>query len=446
MAAASGGPLSWVKQDYFDMNSRFQYMLVTISGLLVALLLVGVLFGQNRTAPATDPYRHLNVLTEVLAKIKSDYVEEPDMKSVSLGAVNGLLVSMDPFACYLNADQYKQYLKTLENPRAGVGLILSRKYGYEIGVVDAIPGSPADKAGLTTGDIIEAINGIQTRDMPLAFADVLLHGEPGTTVELTVLRLSRPEPVKVTLTRAVVTPPALASKMLDGETGYVEVVDLRAGKAAAVAAAVRELTAKGARKLVLDLRHSAMSVPEEGVALANLFLDKGAIATLEGQKVKKQVFEADAAKAVFRGPLVVLTNRGTSGAAEVAAAALAANKRAEIVGERTYGDAALRKAVPTGDGGAVLLAVAKYYTPEGKAISETSVLPQHQVADFEPQTFDEDTPGAAAPAAQDLRQPERKEDAVLKKALEILAGKTAQAMAAPSDAPARRAATLHKGV
>lgn len=411
------------------MNSRFQNTLVTLSGLLVALLLVGVVLGQNRPAPSTDPYRHLNVFTEVLAKIKSDYVEEPDMKSVSLGAVNGLLVSVDPFACYLNADQYKQYLKTLENPRAGVGLILSRKYGYEIGVVASIPGSPAEKAGLATGDIIEAINGIQTRDMPLAYADVLLHGEPGTTVELTVLRLSRPEPVMVKLTRAVVQPPPLESKMLDGETGYIAAVDLRAGKTAAVAEAVRQLAAKGAKKLVLDLRNSALSVPEEGAALADLFLDKGAIATVKGQTVKQQNYEATPAKTVFRGPLVVLTNRGTTGAAEVAAAALAAHKRAEVVGERTYGDAAVRKPVSTGDGGAVLLAVAKYYTPDGKAISETSVMPQHLVADAAPQTFDEEEPGVPAP--QDLKQPERKEDAVLKKALEVLSGRQAQALAVP---------------
>jgi len=411
------------------MSSRFQYLLVTLSGVLVALMLVGMLLGQSRPAPSTDPYRHLNVFTEVLAKIKSDYVEEPDMKSVSLGAINGLLVSLDPFACYLNADQYKQYLNTLQNPKGGVGLILSRKYGYEISVVDAIPGSPADKAGLTTGDIIEAINGILTRDMPLAFADVLLHGEPGTKVELTVLRLSRPEPVKVTLTRAVVVPPAVTAKMLDGETGYISAVDLTKGKSAQVAAAVRELTGKGAKRLVLDLRHAALGVPEEGIALANLFLEKGVIASLEGQKVKKQVFEADPAKTVYRGPLVVLTNRGTTGAAEVAAAALAANKRAELVGERTYGDAAMRKPVATGDGGAVLLAVAKYYSPDGKAINETSVTPQHLVSDSEPAATEEEEPGAP-PAAPDLRQPEKKDDTVLKKALEILGGKPAQAPAA----------------
>ncbi|GIU78524.1 MAG: peptidase S41 [Bryobacteraceae bacterium] len=412
------------------MSSRFQNFLVTLSGILVALLLVGVVLGQNRPAQSSDPYRHLNVFTEVLAKIKSDYVEEPDMKSVSLGAVNGLLVSVDPFASYLNADQYKQYLRTLENPRAGVGLILSRKYGYEIGVVAAIPGSPADKAGLTTGDIIEAINGIQTRDMPLAYADVLLHGEPGTEVELTVLRLSRPEPVKVKLTRAVVAPPPLESRMLDAETGYIAAVDLRAGKSAAVAEAVKQLVAKGAKRLVLDLRGAALSVPEEGVALANLFLDKGAIATVKGQTLKQQSYEAAPDRTVFRGPLAVLTNRGTTGAAEVAAAALAAHKRAEIVGERTYGDAAVRKPVVTGDGGAVLLAVAKYYSPDGKAISETSVVPAHLVADAAPQSFEEtEEPGLPAPA--DLKQPEKKEDGVLKKALEILGGRQAQAQAAP---------------
>lgn len=418
------------------MSRRFQNTLVTLSGILVAVLLVGVVLGQSRPAASSDPYRHLNVFTEVLAKIKSDYVEEPDMKSVSLGAVNGLLVSVDPFACYLNADQYRQYLKTLENPRAGVGLILSRKYGYEIGVVASIPGSPADKAGLATGDIIEAINGIQTRDMPLAYADVLLHGEPGTAVELTVLRLSRPEPVTVKLTRAVVQAPPLEARMLDGETGYIAATDLRTGKTQAVAEAVRQLAGKGAKKLVLDLRNSALSVPEEGAALADLFLDKGTIATVKGQTVKSQSYEASPEKTVFGGPLVVLTNRGTTGAAEVAAAALAAHKRAEIVGERTYGDAAVRKPVATGDGGAVLLAVARYYTPDGKAISENSVMPQHLVADAAPQTFEEEEPGMPAP--QDLRQPERKEDAVLKKALEVLTGRQAQALAAPRDGSGAR--------
>jgi carboxyl-terminal processing protease len=411
------------------MSKNFKYSVVSVSACLVALLLVGALLGQSPETAPSDPYRHINVFTEVFAKVKADYVEEPDMKNVTLGAVNGLLVSLDPFASYLNADQYKQYLKTKDDPKAGVGLVLSRKYGYELSVVDAIDGSPADRAGLSTGDIIEAINGISTRDMPLAYADVVLHGEPGSTVQLTVLRMRKPEPSKITLTRARITPPPLRWKMLDSETGYVAVEDLTAGKSQEVQAALAALTKQGAKRMVLDLRHAVLSTPEEGVALANLFLDKGTIGSLKGQKVKQQVFEADPAKAVYKGPLVVLTNRGTVGAAEIAAAALADNKRAQLVGERTYGDAALRKAVPTDDGGAVLLAVAKYYSPSGKAIQDTSVTPGFTVNDVEPEAIEDEEAPAQAPVVTPAKP---REDEILKKALEVLGGKATQASTAKS--------------
>lgn len=423
------------------MTKSFKYAVVSVSTILVALLLIGAVLGQSNLQASSDPYRHLNVFTEVFAKIKADYVEEPDMKNVTLGAINGLLVSVDPFSSYLNADQYKQYQKTMANPKAGVGLVLSRKYGYEIGIVDAIPGSPADKAGLTTGDIIEAINGISTRDMPLAYAEVLLHGEPGSSVELTILRLRRPEPVKINLTRAVVTPQAVESKMLDKETGYVAVNDLTAGKSAGVKNAIIGLEKQGAKKLVLDLRHSAVNVPEEGVQLANLFLEKGAIATLSGQKYARQVFEADPSKTVWKGPLVVLTNRGTAGAAEIAAAAILDNKRGAVVGERTYGNAALRKAVTTEDGGAVLLAVAKYSSPSGKVIQDTSVTPSVAVADSDiPELSDE---RAAPPQPETEPKPAAKgEDVILKKAIEVLQSGQIAAQNQPGANPASTGAPL----
>ena len=228
----------------------------------------------------------------------------------------------------------------------------------------------------------------------------------------------------------MITPPAISAKMLDAETGQIVVQDLTKGKSAQVAAKVKELEKQGMKKLVLDLRHSAVQTAEEGAALASLFLQSGTIATLEGQKVEKQVFQADPSKVVWKGDLVVLTNRGTVGAAEIAAAALQDNKRAKVVGERTYGDAALRRAIPTGDGGALLLAVAKYKTPEGKIIQESSVTPAFAVlgSDPEAELDDEDAP-AAAPAARPAKPKPAKpgEDAILKKALEVLAGKAEQA-------------------
>src|SRR2546429_5847099 len=142
------------------MNTRAKFLVVISSTFLVLLLLLGTVLGKGTTPDS--PYRHLTVYTEVVSRIKSEYVEEPDMKSVTLGALNGLLESIDPFASYLNADQYREYQKNKDVKRADVGLILSKKSGY-VGVVGVIPNSPAAKAGLSTFDMIESIKGIATR-------------------------------------------------------------------------------------------------------------------------------------------------------------------------------------------------------------------------------------------------------------------------------------------
>src|SRR2546421_277687 len=232
------------------MNSRAKFIVVISSTLLVLLILLGTVLGKG-TSP-DSPYRHLSVYTEVLSRIKSEYVEEPDLKSVTLGALNGLLEAIDPFASYLNADQYKEYLKHSDGYKGDVGLILSKRFGY-IGVVSAIPGSPAAKAGLTTGDILETIKGVATRDMPLAYAYLLLHGTPGTTIDLTVLR-RRPEPQKMTLTRAALSSPPVVSKVMPDDVGYIRPETLSDAKVKEIATDLRDLQNKGVKKLVLDLR------------------------------------------------------------------------------------------------------------------------------------------------------------------------------------------------
>lgn len=396
------------------MNSRFKLFVMSSSTCLVIALLWGTVIG--RSASPDETYRHLGVYTEVLSKIKSDYVEEPDMRNVTLGAVNGLLESLDPYASFLSADQYKQYLKDRDTKKAGVGLVLSKKFGY-LGVVDAIPDSAAAKAGLNTGDFIETISGVSTRDMPLAYAEILLHGDAGSNVELSVMRLRRSEPQKFTLTRSMVKMPKVASKMLPEQIGYVQAESMETGKTKEIATAIAALQQQGARKLVLDLRNSASGSPEEGIALANLFLDKGLITYLQGQKVARQNFDVDPTRTAYKGPLVVLTNRGTANGAEVAAAALLDNKRAEVVGERTYGDAAVRKAITMEDGSAVILSVAKYYSPSGKALQDTMVTPSVAVAETDPaaDVSDEESP------VETPEQPKKTtEDLLLKKAIEVL--------------------------
>src|SRR5512146_2658155 len=148
------------------MSSRLKYSVVSVSTCLTVLLLIGSVLGKGASSQE-DTLKHIGVFSDGVAHIKTDYVEEPDMKGVTLGALNGMLEAIDPYASYLNADQYKHYLRTKDAKKADVGLVLSKRFGY-VGVVDAIPGSPADKAGLNTGDVIESINKVATRDMPLA--------------------------------------------------------------------------------------------------------------------------------------------------------------------------------------------------------------------------------------------------------------------------------------
>lgn len=417
------------------MNRRLKFFVISVSSCLVAFLILGASMG--RSAPPEQAYKHLAVYTEVLSRIKSDYVEEPDMKSVTLGALNGLLESLDPYASYLNSDQYKQYLKFQEGKKGGVGLILSKKFGY-LNIVDAVPGSPAAKAGLSTGDVLEAIGGVSTRDMPLAFAELLLYGDVGSSVDLTVLRVRRgTEPQKVALIRAADKLPPVVSKMLPEQIGHVQVQSFEKGKAKELAAAVAELQKQGARKLILDLRNAAMGAPEEGIEGANLFLDKGAITYVQGQKVAKQNFEAQPAKAIWKGPLTVITNRGTASGAEVMASALLDSKRAEVVGERTYGDAAVRKPILLDDGGAVILSVAKYYSvASNKALQDTGVTPSVPLVENEAAP----EPDEENPEPQPQPQQKPGEDLLLKKAIEVVnSGKAVASTATTPAAPAAAA-------
>jgi carboxyl-terminal processing protease len=401
------------------MTSRIKYWVVSASTCLAVMLVVGSVLGRG--ADQSDNYKQLGVFSDVVARIKSDYVEEPDMKSVTLGAMNGLLEAIDPFASYLSADQYKDYLANKDAKRPEVGLVLSKKFGY-MSVVGTVPDSPAAKAGFTMGDIIESIKGVSTRDMPLAYAGLLLQGAAGSEVELGVVRVRHPEPQTVKLTRAALAIPPIQGKMLPGQVGYLDVNALTATQVAQAAAAIQELQKDGAQKLVVDLRDCVLGSPEDGLSFANLFVGKGRLIYLKGQRVAQQNIDADPSKVVTALPMAVLINHGTADGAEVAAAALGDNKRAELVGERTYGDAAMRKAITMEDGGAIILSIAKYYSADGKAIQDADVTPAHVVAEPEPQV-DVDENGEPIPDAQEPQAPAKKsleDDPVVKKALELL--------------------------
>lgn len=397
------------------MNRRFHYAVVVSSACIVGVLLFGTVTARSAT-PEESPYTQLMVFSEVLTKIKLEYVEEPDLKAVTMGAVNGLLESLDPFASYLSPDQYKQYQAEHGKSKADVGLYIARGPGY-LRIVDVVPDSAAAKAGLATGDVIESINKVSTRDMPLASAEMLLQGEPGSTVDIEALTLRQPnDPQTIKLTRAPLVYPAVTSKLVadsSGEqTGVVSVGALLQGRSKEIGQKVQELEKQGAKRIILDLRDTAAGPVEEGAAVADLFIDSGLITYSQGQKSRRTDINATPAGTVTKLPLTVLTNRGTVGAAEVAAYALQGSKRAKIVGEPTFGDAAVRRPVTLPDGSAVILAVAKYYTPGGKAIQETRMTPD--VLQIQTQPVADDDAGVVPTRPDTTKLPP---DIILDKAL-----------------------------
>ena len=400
------------------MNRRAKFTVVLSSTFLVALLLLGGVVskgaGASDASDTTDVLKHLKVYTQVLDYISTEYVEEPNIPNVTLGALNGLLESIDPYASYLNATQYKDYLKSSDAYRADLGMVLAKKYGYIV-VVSVVPGSPADKAGLTTNDYIESIKGVGSRDMPLEYAKLLLRGDPGTTVDISVLR-RKPQPEKLTLTRVIVTNPPVEFRMLPDSLGYIKAATLGTGKVKEVATAALDLQKQGAKKIILDLRFCATGDPENGAELANLFLGKGLITYAQGQKFPRKDYTADEKKVISTLPLVVVTNRGTAAAAEIAASGLQSSKRAAIVGERTYGDASVLRPITMDDGGAVILSVAKYYSADGKSIQDNGVTPETIAIDPDGASGDPEEDDAV-PAPSATRKPA--EDVILKKAIEI---------------------------
>jgi carboxyl-terminal processing protease len=214
----------------------------------------------------------------------------------------------------------------------------------------------------------------------------------------------------------------VTDKIVDEGIGYVQVDAFTKGKAQEVAAKVRALQKAGVRKLILDLRNCAEGDEPEGIAVANLFLNHGTITYLQGQKYPREAFNADASKAVSNLPLVVLVNKGTAGPAEIVAAAVLENARGDVVGDKTFGEGSVQKVIPLADGSALILSVAKYYTPSGKAIQDTAVTPNIVVADSDDDGALPDDDENAAPAEEEKKQPPQP-DEQLHKAIQVLQSK-----------------------
>src|ERR1700686_4629804 len=399
------------------MSRKLKFTLIPSS---LAILLFTIVGGFVTVRASNDgAYRQLSVYSEVLSRIRLEYVEEPNIAGVTDGALHGLLESLDANSSYLSAAEYKHYKTMKTDGKADIGATVSKRFGYAA-VVAVIPGGPADKAGVENSDIIESIEGKTTPDMSLAEIHGLLSGEIGSTITVAVVRPRRAEPQKIVITRDVVTIPPVSEKMLADNVGYIQVDALPEGKSQEIAGKIRDLQKQGAKKLVLDLRNSASGLESEGIATANLFLDHGTITYLQGQKYPREAFNADPVKDITKLPVAVLVNRGTAGPAEIVAAAILENARGDGVGEKNFGEGSGEKRIDLQDNSALILSIAKYYSPSGKAIQDAAVTPNVMVADIADDAGlpDEDQP--AVPDEKKEKKPKNQTDEQLNKALEVL--------------------------
>lgn len=404
------------------MSRLARIAVVTLSVIVFLYVGLGYVLGKSTDDKS---YRSLSVYGEVLQHIQEDYVDEPNLSVVTSGAMHGLLESLDPQSGYLSAREYADYRERMKNPAHGeTGMTVSKRYGYIV-IVSVVPDGPAEKATLRGGEILESIGGFNTRDMSVGQADALLQGTPGTAVKVAVIRRGKTEPQEISIPRAVIGPEPIVADKVSDDVAYIRMPAIEALDVSELHDKLVQYDKEGVHKLMLDLRDCTRGEPDQAVAAAQLFLTSGKIASLEGQTVPHKDFDAAPDKAVWHTAVDVLISPSTSGAAEVLAGAIKGNKRGDLVGERTFGSASEQKIIPLDDGGALILTVAFYSTPDGKSIVEDGVAP---TVEAQPKSLDP----SADPAEMEEEPPlgpgqlPKPDDPVYNKALELLKGGEAQ--------------------
>jgi carboxyl-terminal processing protease len=431
------------------MSFRTKFILTLLSATLTLYTAVGGWISTRAQQPANDPNAQLRIFESVLQHIQNDYVDEPNMEKVRAGALRGLAYGLDPYSTYLTADQVREYNAGNRDNLTGIGAELSQYASY-LYVIAPMKGSPADQAGIKTGDIIEYIDNKATRDISLYDAKQLLNGAAGTEVKLRVLRANS-SPLTVSVKRGSARAAAAEARMEAGRVGILRINSFADGESAEVRNRLQDLVKQGAQKIVIDLRDTAGGSLTEAVTVANLFIKDGVIAQTIGREGKAlKTFSADPKLTIFSGPLVAMIDGGTAGAAEVVASALLDRNRGQIVGEKSFGAGTEQQLFSLRGGDGLLLTTVKWASANGKTFlgedrARSGVAPTVEVKGQElSETVDPDeltgndddeiakpdagnekretTPAPAAkPAAEDLQ---------LKKALELLKDKPAAQRAA----------------
>ncbi len=443
------------------MSFRGKIAIVVVSFIVCLYAIFGGILGSgvfgnwslvSAQQPINDAGAQIRIFESVLQHIQNDYVDEPNLEKVRAGALRGLAYGLDPYSSYLTAEQVKDYQANKTTNKVGIGAEFSQVSSY-LYIISVIKDSPADKAGLKAGDVVEYIENKASRDISLYDAKQLIMGDAGSKVNLRILRAGA-KPQTIAVMRGNYKIPESSARIEDGKIGVVKVYSLDKGEASDIKTHVQDLMKQGVQKIVLDLRGVAGGDLNEAVDVANLFIKDGNLAEVLGRENKvTKTFAANPAKQIFDGKVVALIDLGTSGAAEVVASAILDRQRGEVVGERSFGAGTEQQLFTLHGGDGLLLTTAKWASANGNPFLSTEransgVKPSIEVKrpetpeplevedliDKQEQQKQNPNPQATpAPApTSKMEQPKpAPEDVQLKKALEILQDK-ASAMKAGS--------------
>lgn len=330
----------------------------------------------GNTESTTLPYEGLKTFSEVYGRIKQDYVEPVKDEKLLEDAIRGMLTGLDPHSAYLDKEQYDELKVGTTGQFGGLGIEVGMENGF-VKVIAPIDDTPAQKAGVKAGDLIIRLDDKPVKGMSLNDAVKIMRGEPGSPIVLTIVREGAEQPIKVKLVRDIIKVKSVKSRLLEEGYGYVRLSSFQAKTGESMVEAIDDLKKSGKiRGLVLDLRNNPGGVLNAAVTVSDAFLDDGLIVYTDGRvEDAKMKFNASSGDMLDGAPIVVLINAGSASASEIVAGALQDQKRAIIMGEKTFGKGSVQTILPTSSGGAVKLTTARYYTPSGRSIQAEGIAP-----------------------------------------------------------------------
>ena len=353
-----------------------------ISSVLVALLILGTnsLHFDKSTAYASDevPVEDIEQFVDIYKRIKEQYVDEVNDDELFKNAIQGMVNGLDPHSDFLSKDDFDELKIGTTGRFGGLGIEISQEERY-IKVISPIDDTPAMRAGIIAGDMIIKVDDKDLKDVPINDAVKLMRGEPGTSVEITILRKNENKPIVLEIQREIIISKGIKTKIFDKNIGYIRLSNFQSNSTSDLQTAFYKLNKQSNNNLqglIVDLRNNPVGVLGAAVGITDLFLQSGKIVETKGRSSNSELKYEATARDISNGmSLVILINEGSASASEIVAGALQDNKRATILGTKSYGKASVQTIQELSDGSALKLTTAKYYTPLGKDIHENGIMP-----------------------------------------------------------------------